>query len=99
MTKPSGVKDASGNLTSMDSVNGVHTCQVVDGMLSDKDWLEVELSSPQTVNHLVIVAEAQQGSSKDERHAVKVSPGWLPGKKPEQPTTGQYCHLSSNIVV
>ena len=70
-----------------------------DWMLSDKNWLQVELSSPQTANHLVVVAEADQESSKHDRHAIKVSPGWLPGRGPEQPTTGQYCQFDSNILI
>ena len=89
-TKPPGVKDSNGKLTSVGSG---------DWMLSDKNWLEVELSSPQTANHLVVVAEVDQESSKHDRHAIKVSPGWLPGRGPEQPTTGQYCQFDSNIII
>ena len=70
-----------------------------DWKLSDNDWLEVELSSPQTANLLVVVAEADQEPSKHDRHAIKVSPGWLPGRGPEEPTTGQNSQFESSIVV
>merc|ERR1719507_2115478 len=88
--KVKGVKDSNGKLTSVGSG---------DWMLSDKNWLEVELSSPQTANPLVVVAEADQEASKHDRHAIKVSPGWLPGRGPEQPTTGEEKDLSKELVV
>lgn len=88
--KVKGVKDSSGKLTSVDSA---------DWKLSDNDWLEVELSSPQTANLLVVVAEADQEPSKHDRHAIKVSPGWLPGRGPEEPTTGEEKDLSKDLVL
>ena len=57
------MKDGSGKMTGIDSI--------ADMELSDKEWLEVELTSLQTANNLVVVAEALHDSS-----IIKVSPGW-----------------------
>ena len=65
-----GVRDGSGKMTGIDSI--------ADMELSDKEWLEVELTSLQTANNLVVVAEALHDSS-----IIKLSPGWkdLPMQK------------------
>ena len=65
-----GVRDGSGKVTGIDSI--------ADMELSDKEWLEVELTSLQTANNLVVVAEALHDLS-----IIKVSPGWkhLPMQK------------------
>ena len=60
----SGVRDVSGEKIEMDSTN-------MDLELPDKKWLEVELTSLQTANNLVVVAEALHDLS-----IIKVSPGW-----------------------
>ena len=57
------MRDVSGKVTGIDSI--------ADMELSDKEWLEVELTSLQTANNLVVVAEALHDSS-----IIKVSPGW-----------------------
>ena len=64
------MKDGSGKMTGIDSI--------ADMELSDKEWLEVELTSLQTANNLVVVAEALHHLS-----IIKVSPGWkhLPMQK------------------
>ena len=101
----------------------------VDWLLFDKDWLEVEFSSRQTANYLVIVAEAnhlvanhlmvgqleanhlmvnqleanhlmvvakaRQGSMKQDRHTISVSPGQ---NDSGQQNTGPYC-LNSKITI
>ena len=91
----------------------------VDWLLFDKDWLEVEFSSRQTANYLVIVAEAnhllanhlmvnqleanhvvvvakaRHGSTKQDRHAINVSPGQ---KDSGQQNAGWYC-LNSRIII
>ena len=92
--KTSGAKDANGKLTLAKNNKEGQNQFIGDWMLSDKDWMEVELSAPQTANHLMVVAEAQQGSSK-----IEVSPGWLPGRGPEKPTTGLNCQFDRNIVI
>ena len=93
--KTSGVKDANGKLAGVKDANGkLKSMDAKDWMLPDKDWLEVELSSPQTANHLMVVAETQQGFSK-----IEVSPGWLQGRGPEKSTTGLNCQLDRNIVI
>ena len=53
----------------------------VDLELQDKEWLGGELTSLQTVNNLVVVAEAMHDSS-----IIKVSPGW---KDPPTQTAGK----------
>ena len=60
----SGVRSVSGEKIEMDSTN-------MDLELPDKKWLEVELTSLQTANNLVVVAEALHDSS-----IIKLSPGW-----------------------
>ena len=57
------MRDGSGKVTGIDSI--------ADMELSDKEWLEVELTSLQTANNLVVVAEALHDLS-----IIKVSPGW-----------------------
>ena len=70
LDKSPGVRDVSGKVTGIDSI--------ADMELSDKEWLEVELTSLQTANNLVVVAEALHDLS-----IIKVSPGWkdLPMQK------------------
>ena len=73
LDKSPGVRDVSGKVTGIDSI--------ADMELSDKEWLEVELTSLQTANNLVVVAEALHDSS-----IIKVSPGW---KDPPTQTAGK----------
>ena len=63
LDKSAGVRDVSGKVTGIDSI--------ADMELSDKKWIKVELTSLQTANNLVVVAEALHDSS-----IIKVSPGW-----------------------
>ena len=63
LDKSPGVRDVSGKMTGIDSI--------ADMELSDKEWIKVELTSLQTANNLVVVAEALHDSS-----IIKVSPGW-----------------------
>ena len=42
-------------------------------------------------NHLMVVAKARQGSTKQDRHAINVSPGQ---KDLEQQNEGRYCSNS-----
>ena len=64
------MRDVSGKVRGIDSI--------ADMELSDKEWIKVELTSLQTANNLVVVAEALHHLS-----IIKVSPGWkdLPMQK------------------
>ena len=46
-------------------------------------------------NHLVVMAKAREGSTKQDRHAINVSPGQ---KDSGQQNTGRYC-LDSKITI
>ena len=63
LDKSPGVRDGSGKVTGIDSI--------ADMELSDKEWIDLELTSLQTANNLVAVAEALHDLS-----IIKVSPGW-----------------------
>ena len=63
LDKSPGVRDGSGKVTGIDSI--------ADMELSDKEWIDLELTSLQTANNLVVVAEALHHFS-----IIKVSPGW-----------------------
>ena len=67
------MRDGSGKVTGIDSI--------ADMELSDKEWIKVELTSLQTANNLVVVAEALHDLS-----IIKVSPGW---KDPTTQTAGK----------
>ena len=78
------MRDGSGKVTGIDSI--------ADMELSDKEWLEVELTSLQTANNLVVVAEALHDSS-----IIKVSPGW---QDPPTQTAGKtYSGIREQIVL